>query len=198
MTDSHEPRTEAGKRLLNLIADMERLSRDGARIAAYVPYIRAIEAEARSSVLDAESVRATRIADPREVRRLAVEALVEAHYETGGLDASEELRWLENHDEAADALLHAMMLKTDRLVRAASPARGGKPGATAPQDDDDLWLGRAFRLQLEGLQPDYRLGFVRLDTGWRSVLLAPDSGQPIAYTDSPTIDGLFVEREPGR
>lgn len=59
----------------------------------------------------------------------------------------------------------------------------------------DERLGRAFRAMLNDLPPNWRVGFVRNDTGWRVVLLAPESGQPVMVTDAADIDGLFVRPE---
>ena len=66
--------------------------------------------------------------------------------------------------------------------------------AVSPSLDADL--GRNFRAALDGLAPDWRVGFIRNGDGWRSVLLAPDSGQPVAVTDAPTIDALFSAVSP--
>lgn len=49
------------------------------------------------------------IGDPREINRLAVEALIDAHYYN--YEAADELQWLSNHDELADALVLALSLK---------------------------------------------------------------------------------------
>ena len=86
--------------------------------------------------------------------------------------------------EVLDAELGELGEKVQTAL--ASPVPSDRP---EPIDGE---LGRNVRRLAEGLGPDYRLGLVRSGSGWRLVLLAPDSGTPIAVADGTSLDDVFA------